>query len=420
MAGEINLDALNKFLRFANTVQAATQAVSEMHLQMERFAAATRMATKQIEDFSLSVHSLSAGQSLMACCRCVCAGANTAGGPAAASGTPEKGEDSVHRMYQDVTDFGSKLVPFAAIADLAALVVQGAKSLRSIVAEPVTALLGNVRAWLDSLPESADVYELVEAAWDAIGPALTAIGEAAVALAGLLDPLDWLVIGAGVAIGGGGYLAYRFRDSIEHFFKTVWDSIDARVHAMYQEVERLGSVVVSGALRTAAELRAFASSWGASMRAMAGHLAMLRSHLVEGVSQFASLSAKVPAFGSIAPSAPSQIAGARINALVGPHAALVARMPRPSRSPFRQAVAAGALAIPMLAAPAFAGPPDLPRPASGAASQSLVINSSPSIVVNCGDPAEVESRVLEALRKHREALFDQWRSELKKRQRTEF
>jgi hypothetical protein len=420
MAGEINRDALADFLRFANSVHATTEALAQMRLQMERFAAATQTATRQIEGFSSAVRSLSGIQALTSCCRCMCAQTNAAGGPATASGTPEKGEDSIHRMYQHVANFGNKLIPFAAIADLGAWVVQGAKSLWGIVGEPVMALLGKVRAWLGSLPESADVYELVGAVWEAVAPALTAIGEAAVALAGLLDPLDWLVIGAGVTIGGGGYLAYRFRDSIEHFFKTVWDSIDARVHAMYKEVERLASVVASGAMRAAAELRALASSWAASMRAMAGHLAMLRSHLVEGVSQLASLLAKVPASGSLAPSAPSQIAGARMNALVAPHVALVARMQGPNLSGFRRAVAVSALTIPMLAAPAFAGPPELPRLASGTGSQSLVINSSPSIVVNCGDPAEVESRVLEALRKHREALFDQWQSELKKRQRTEF
>ncbi len=51
---------------------------------------------------------------------------------------------------------------------------------------------------------------------------------------------------------------------------------------------------------------------------------------------------------------------------------------------------------------------------------SVIINSSPTVVINSGEPADIEYRVLEALRKHRDTLFDQWRTELSKRERTEF
>ncbi len=49
-----------------------------------------------------------------------------------------------------------------------------------------------------------------------------------------------------------------------------------------------------------------------------------------------------------------------------------------------------------------------------------IINSAPTVIINSSNPGDIEHRVLEALRRHRHALFDQWRAELQKRARTEF
>jgi hypothetical protein len=50
----------------------------------------------------------------------------------------------------------------------------------------------------------------------------------------------------------------------------------------------------------------------------------------------------------------------------------------------------------------------------------LVINSSPTIIVNPKDRTDLKGELLEALRSHREALYEQWSRELQRRQRTEF
>jgi len=50
----------------------------------------------------------------------------------------------------------------------------------------------------------------------------------------------------------------------------------------------------------------------------------------------------------------------------------------------------------------------------------LVINSSPTIMVNPKDRADLKGELLDALRSHREALYEQWSRELQRRQRTEF
>jgi hypothetical protein len=50
----------------------------------------------------------------------------------------------------------------------------------------------------------------------------------------------------------------------------------------------------------------------------------------------------------------------------------------------------------------------------------FVINSSPTIMVNPKDRTDLKAELLDALRNHREALYEQWSRELQRRQRTEF
>jgi hypothetical protein len=62
MAAGINRDALDDFLCFANSVHAVTEALAQMRLELQRFAAATQTATKQIQDDSTAARSLSGGE----------------------------------------------------------------------------------------------------------------------------------------------------------------------------------------------------------------------------------------------------------------------------------------------------------------------------------------------------------------------
>lgn len=75
---------------------------------------------------------------------------------------------------------------------------------------------------------------------------------------------------------------------------------------------------------------------------------------------------------------------------------------------------------PVTAAPALAAVPLRRRGAEPSGASSLVINSAPAIQIHSSEPVEIERRVLDALREHREALFEQWHQELERRQRTEF
>jgi hypothetical protein len=60
------------------------------------------------------------------------------------------------------------------------------------------------------------------------------------------------------------------------------------------------------------------------------------------------------------------------------------------------------------------------EPAPTASLASLVINSTPTVVIHADGTGDIEGRVLEVLRQHREMLFDQWQREAQRRQRTEF
>jgi hypothetical protein len=78
------------------------------------------------------------------------------------------------------------------------------------------------------------------------------------------------------------------------------------------------------------------------------------------------------------------------------------------------------LAAPLLVSPALAAIPARGTSAEAIASDSVVINSSPTITINASDCGDIEQRVLAALREHREELYAQWCNELQRRQRTEF
>lgn len=92
---------------------------------------------------------------------------------------------------------------------------------------------------------------------------------------------------------------------------------------------------------------------------------------------------------------------------------------QPRQMSRRRVAAIAIVSAPLLAAPAVAAMPAQDREHSPRVA-SVVIKSTPTIVINSDQPADIEHRVLDTLRQHREALFEQWQHELQRRQRTEF
>ena len=93
-------------------------------------------------------------------------------------------------------------------------------------------------------------------------------------------------------------------------------------------------------------------------------------------------------------------------------------MPR-FEPPFARSAWPESLAIPALAviAERNSGGRDAARAVGDA---QLFINSSPTVVIHEARGDELEARVIEALRRHEGELFEQWRREIERRQRTEF
>ena len=86
----------------------------------------------------------------------------------------------------------------------------------------------------------------------------------------------------------------------------------------------------------------------------------------------------------------------------------------------QRAAVIATLAMPLVAAPSLAAIPATRGVGDGARTPSIVINSMPTVVVNSQQSGDIERQVIEALRQHREALYEQWHREVQRRQRTEF
>ena len=93
---------------------------------------------------------------------------------------------------------------------------------------------------------------------------------------------------------------------------------------------------------------------------------------------------------------------------------------QPGQLTLRKATAIAMLAAPLLAAPMLAAVPSGRQRTGTESLASVVINSAPTVVINSNQPADIEHQVLEALRQHREAIYEEWHRELRRRQRTEF
>jgi hypothetical protein len=85
----------------------------------------------------------------------------------------------------------------------------------------------------------------------------------------------------------------------------------------------------------------------------------------------------------------------------------------------RRAVATAMLTAPLLVAPTMINASS-DRTIPTASSASMVFNSTPTIVIHACQPGDIEHRIAEALRQHREVIFVEWSRELQRRQRTEF
>lgn len=412
MPAPIKHDALVAFVKLANTISAATQRLGELRPQI---AVAAQKATAQIAQLSSSAQSLSVGNALIAGCHCNC------GKSSNASDEPPGIGKRLHRNYQESSRPIEPIVTWGAfVARLSRsghwLPTVGAAGDAAEAETPAEGLSPGPRL-SSSFGRLAEAAAFIAAAGvDRISAVLAPVAEI---LASLSLP-EWGLAALGTrAVGGGGHPAHRNHDAIRGSANNLAGSVKAGAHELPDKSDRAVRTVFTDAVR-AIEGTILSSAGAALCRlgALRARIVWLASRIeAAGLEAASTLAERI---GSAAMLAPMRAAIVRPLS-VSPIASDTARIGGPPRfSAFRRAAVAAVIAAPMLTAPALAAVPSRQRGAEPAPGPSLVINSAPSIVINAGDPGEIERRVLDALGQHRDAIYEQWHRELRRRQRTEF
>jgi hypothetical protein len=238
------------------------------------------------------------------------------------------------------------------------------------------------------------IAEIVTPIWRAVAASeiFETIAEAAGALVAALTASGWAAVGAGVlVVAGTFYILWR------------------RWNAVVRAIRKLSSVVAD-------EAREFVHKVVSAIGEDIG----MNSELIplRGNGRGSTPDAVPPrySFGS----------GNRVASSLIPAVLSLASLVRPESVGLRgtntalQATAAAMIAVPLLVTPASADVTRVQSRVDTTKTTSVVINSSPTITINASDCGDLEQRVLEALRKHRQELYAQWCNELQRRQRTEF
>jgi hypothetical protein len=222
----------------------------------------------------------------------------------------------------------------------------------------------------------------------ALAIVVDAAGELVAAVAALAASAPLAAIGATALVGTEAYVAWRERGAIARIIPSLGAAISHEAMKLWTELE---TTVLGG------------SEDDGDKGSLPARDRIIRP------SRQGSLSSILPpiadSIGANLVSPPSLYANGFLGSLI----------PRSFYG-----AAAVMLAAPLLAAPEQAAIRVRGSSAEVIASNSVFINSSPTITINASDCGDIEQRVLEALRKNREELYAQWCNELQRRQRTEF
>jgi hypothetical protein len=364
----IDGDARNCFARvsfFASALAVATKQLSGMAVQLNSLSVATEAATSQIQrlfDSAALLPSLS---------------------QAVGTGCQGRSESPT------VLELGPNwLNSSAKVLFLGELAIQATKF------------------WVEALPwiwsivqpklinPRAVIAEIVTPIWRAVAASeiFDTIAEAGATLMAAVSAPEWAAFGVLVAAVAGAL----------HF---VWRNFTAVVRAI-----RKLSLVVADEAKTFVEkvLSAIGEVIGTNSELMPRR-ANGRGTTPDAASSRYRFASETMVVGSLIPAVP-----------------LLASLVQPESVGFRatstglRATAAAMIAVPLLVTPAGVDVTCVQPRVDTTKTASVVINSSPTITIDASDCGDIEQRVLEALRKHREEIYAQWCNELQRRQRTEF
>jgi hypothetical protein len=200
------------------------------------------------------------------------------------------------------------------------------------------------------------------------------------------NPWVWSAAGIATAV----YAAYRYRREIAAFLTKIRDAVKAFAAALLNYVE-----IVAASLAIAVTM-----AFERALRAEIWH--RLRPQRYLGSQSL------------------NRISGARDTESGDGAADPMTGHLQPRLITLRRTAVIATLAAPPLAAPVLAAIPATRRARDVSCTPSIVINSTPTVVVKAHQGSDIEQQVLEALKRHRDELYEQWHREVRRRQRTEF
>jgi hypothetical protein len=372
MREQLSTNDIARFAAFAAAISVATDPVSALSARLAALSNTSANTALQIANVSVTAAQMIAQGQLMTTC-CQYPGFT----PSETHSSRSSNVDRIQRLFVSGTAF---------VATLGVLLEAGKW------------------IWTTGLPivkkgglaigrAAAALWELASAS-DALVAAADTVGELLAAAAALAARAPLAAIGATALVGGAAYVAWRERGAITRAIRSLGAAISHEAMKLRSELSATGldgpedggdEDALPGSKKAVSRsgwrrLRSIAPS---TLNPVNAGLANIKPFVLSP-SWYASFS-------------PSSLSA---RALRGATVAM--------------------LAAPLLASPALAAIPARGTSALAVASDSVVINSSPTITINASDCRDIEQRVLEAFRKHREELYAQWCNELQRRQRTEF
>ncbi len=369
MVEQLKSHELQRIAKFAAALSTATERVNDLSAQLGTLANSSRAAALRIADFSANTaRTMAQSQALATACQCKCSAA-------------------LRESNQSTSLLGQALsVMFVGAGFVAAAKLwrdAGVWLLKPSIGRAVTARVAAAAIVVSEAVIGSEVLTSIAAGVSAVVASL-ALPEAVLTTA---------VIASGTALLLGiSYLLWRDWTAIMRIIRKVGAALSEEAMTF---IRNLASVIVEepdadsddtggdgGIAREGSRRRyAFAPS---------GWTSIVTSLLRLSPNAFAILEQSQSGRGS---------------------QSLGISFPR---------VATAMLAAPLLLTPATTGVPLEQMRNDTTSATSVVINSAPTIVINSAQAEDIEPRILEVLRQHREAIYTQWCDELKRRQRTEF
>jgi len=360
---------------FLAAISAGTERVNDLSARLSALAAISGTAALQIAGLSNAAHTMATGQALATRCQCKCE-------------APTKPPSTVSSLWEKA--WKGFFLGAAAIG-AAGLWSAAAKRLWAIISAPIVM---NGLAAIGRMVTSLRAVEFASEAFVAVAETLGELFAAVAALAASV-PIAAMVAAA-AHLAGSAYLMWRNWSAIVRAIRRLCAAVS---HAAISIMDKLASAVMGEPEGSSTEDSGPAGD------------AVLRRHARDRLYGLApSLLASV--FAS-----PRPVSSRGFTALN--QAQLWSGFQQRPLA-VRKAAAIAMLSVPLLAAPAMANLSSGQSRPDTAGSAAIVINSTPTIVINACQPDDIEQRVLEALRQHREAIYVQWSRELQRRQRTEF